>query len=131
MFKLATPDQVYEHDVQVRQPRADGGFETVSFTAHYLYISSAAYQANLDLALAGEMDDAEFISRFLAGWEHIEQHDGTALAFSRKSLNMLAGIEYWARSVIEDYTAWRRGEPLKNSAPPRVDGDAQTAAETN
>ena len=45
------------------------------------------------------------LARSLAGWEGIEEEDGTPIVFSEKTLAEFADDPYWIKAVISAYTA--------------------------
>lgn len=118
MFKIASPDQTYRRLITVQQPQPDGGVAPLQFTAHFLYVQN--HRLNELLAAGGS--DYDFLRPLLVGWEDIEHHDGTALAFSKARLKTLCEIRYWAKAVVEEYLSFHAGEPAKNSETPPATG---------
>lgn len=96
MFRIAKPDETYPTPVTVRAP--DGG-ETVDAqcTLHFKCLPSDEAGK---LALAG---NAAFLRKVVTGWDDIAGTNGNALPFTKKNLEALLQIPYFAASAVDAY----------------------------
>lgn len=115
MFRLPDPDQSYVRIVTVNIPTPDGGVAEKKFKAYFLF--KPTDEVNELLFAGGADGDYAFCSAILSGWEDIEVNDGTVLKFTNENVRMLSQIGYWVNAVTNDYLAFVRGEPAKNSKP--------------
>lgn len=120
MFKLASPDQVYDCTVQVEFPTPDGATDKADYTARFKLLPDSFILEN---------DDAVILQEAMVGWEGIDDHTGSALRFSKKNLEKLCDLPYWRRATILAYTRFASGLPAKNSAAPSDTGSS-TAPDT-
>lgn len=108
MFKLADPDKAYPQPVKVQVPTEEG-LQTQTFTAHFKPLPLAAIQKLLEA-----QDDVLFLKAVLGGFEGIQDHEGTALKCTDKTLENLSQIGYFTHAVVDAYLGFARGIATKN-----------------
>ena len=122
MFRIAKKDQTYLHPVTVQVPVGNDSTQPMTFTDKFLYLPTSDFRAIFSTQNLTQKIDHAVIAEFLVGWENIENHDGTLLAFSGEALKQLCDIRYWAQAVVEAYIEFHSGLPAKNSPAPPATG---------
>ena len=86
-------------DFKVPSETKPGKFVSLEFSEVFKRVSRSVITEMAD------QDENELLSLILAGWEGIEEEDGTPIVFSEKTLAEFADDPYWIKAVISAYTA--------------------------
>ena len=107
-LKLADPDASYAARVEVDVPLPDGGTERHGMDVRFRLLADAEVDA---LVVDSQ---AALLERALAGWDGVEDHDGTPLPCTPENVTRLCGVAYWRRAVVNAYMRFVAGLPAKN-----------------
>ena len=93
--------KTFKWPVEVKEPSESkpGEFDSHEFTAVFKRVSRSVITE-----MASE-DENELLSLIVAGWEGMEEEDGTPIVFSEETLAEFADDPYWIKGVINAYTA--------------------------
>ena len=102
--------KTFKWPVEVKEPSETkaGTFDGHEFTAIFNRVSRSVITD-----MAGE-DENALLNLILAGWEGIEEEDGTPIVFGEKTLAEFADDPYWIKAVINAYTATYNEAEAKN-----------------
>ena len=113
MFRLADPDHAWPGTIEVAVPGRD---EPMRHPARWRLLDDD----EIDRLLA--QSSTALLKRALAGWDGIEEHDGTPLPHSERAVERLCRVPYWRRAAVDAYMRFVSGLPEKNSSTPPADG---------
>ena len=93
--------KTFKWPVEVQEPSdtKPGEFEKSEFTAIFNRVARSVITGMAD------EDENDLLELILAGWEGIEEEDGTPIVFTKKALKEFADDPYWIKAVINAYTA--------------------------
>ena len=93
--------KTFKWPVEVKEPSDSkpGKFDSHEFTAIFNRVARSV------ITEMAEQDENDLLNLILAGWEGIEEEDGTPVVFNKKTLEEFADDPYWIKAVINAYTA--------------------------
>ena len=91
----------FKWPVEVKEPSetTPGKFDSHEFTAIFNRVARSV------ITNMADEDENALLNLILAGWEGIEEEDGTPIVFDKKTLKEFADDPYWIKAVINAYTA--------------------------
>ena len=75
-----------------------GKFDSHEFTAVFKRVPRSV------ITKMSDEDENTLLKLILAGWEGIEEEDGTPIVFDEEALEEFADDPYWIKAVINAYT---------------------------
>lgn len=93
--------KTFKWPVEVKEPSESdpGKFDSHEFTAIFNRVSRSVIQKLSD------EDEMSLLRMILAGWEGIEEEDGSSVTFDKKTLEEFADDPFWIKAVVAAYTA--------------------------
>jgi hypothetical protein len=98
----------FKWPAKIEYPIDNGNFELCQFTAIFNTLSRSEYDE-----LTNSGDDFAYMKRLLAGWEGMEEEDGTPIEFNEENLKAFIEDRYWILGIIKSYGATFEGAPKK------------------
>lgn len=112
MFKLGKSDR-FLYPVKVEIPGEDGRTRTESFDALFRRASREEFQAKMEDAKTGELDDLTLAREVLLGWRGVQDEDGRELEFSATNCELLLNVWPVCPAVVQ---AWLEAHSPKGRA---------------